>query len=76
MTNINRSYVNSTLSLALGPIIETMMQWKALIGFGDPTLASVICYCLNNHQGLKRGEKPSPKLISTKDITGKTKKYN
>ena len=71
MTNINRSYVNSTLSLALGPIIETMMQWKALIAFGTTTLASTICYCLNFQQGVKRNENPRPKLMSSKDITGK-----
>ena len=73
MSNINPSYVNSTLSLALGPIIETMMQWKALIAFGTSTLASTICYSLNFHQGSNRDENPKPKLISTKDITGKTK---
>ena len=76
MTNINRSYVNSTLSLALGPIIETMMQWKALIAFGTTTLASTICYCLNFQQGLKRNEIPRPKLMSPNEITGKTKLYN
>ena len=76
MSNINRSYVNSTLSLAFGPIIETMMQWKALIGFGTTTLASTICYCLNFHQGSNRDENPRPKLISTQDITGKTKIYD
>ena len=76
MSNINHSYVNSTISLALGPIIETMMQWKALIAFGDSTLVSTICYCLNFQQGLKRDESPRPKLISPKDIAGETKIYH
>ena len=76
MSNINQFYVNSTLSLASGPMIETMSQWKPLIAFGDTSLASAICYCLNFQQGLKRGGNPRPKLISPKDITGKTKIYN
>ena len=53
-----------------------MMQWKALSAFGDTTLTSTVCYCLNSTHGLKRrDENPRPKLISTKDITGKTKIY-
>ena len=67
---------NLLFFLALGPMIETLMQWKALIAFGDTRLASTICYCLNFQQGLKRDENPRPKLISPKDITGKTKIYN
>ena len=51
-----------------------MSQWKALIAFGDSTLASAICYCLNFQQGLKRDENPTPRLILPKDIAGKTKK--
>ena len=53
-----------------------MMQWKALTVLGDTTLASTLSYCLNFQQGLKRDEIPRPKLISPKDITGKTKIYN
>ena len=53
-------------------MIETMMEWKVLTAFGDAALASVICYCLNFQQGLKRDQK----LILTKDITGKTKISN
>ena len=60
---------------ASGPLIKTMMQWKALAVFGDTTLASAICYCLNVQQGLKRDENPRPKLISPKDVAGKTKIY-
>ena len=42
----------------------------------DFGLMALTIRCLNFQQGLKRGEKPRPKLISTKDITGKTKIYN
>ena len=59
--------------LALGPMIETMSQWKSLISFGDTALASTICYCLNFQQGLRTDENPEPKLISPRDIEGKTK---
>ena len=81
--SINHLYILHKIFLASGPmretmvlnraIIETMVQWKAWIAFGDSTLSSTICYCLNFQQGLKRDENPRPKLISTKDITGKTK---
>ena len=54
----------------------TMMQWKVLAGLGDNGLASVICYCLNFQQELNRDGNPIPKLISPKEITGKTKLYN
>ena len=51
-----------------------MMQLKALIATnGTIESASAICYCLNFQQGLKRDEKPIPKLISPFDIAGKTK---
>ena len=74
MSNINQSHVHSTFFLALGPMIETMMQWKALIAFGGTTtLASTICYCLTFQQGLNRDESPRPKLILPIDIKGKTK---
>ena len=53
-----------------------MMQWKTFTAFGDATLASTICYCLNFQQEMNREENPRPKLILTKDITGKTKIYN
>ena len=76
MYNINQSNVHSTFFLALGPKIETTMQWKKLAAFGDTALASAICYCLNFQQGLKKDEIPRPKLISPMDITGKTKIYN
>ena len=70
-------YLNNTLFkkiLASAPPIETIMQWKGLAVPGDTyTLASTLRYCLNFQQGLKRGENPRPKLISTKDIAGKTK---
>ena len=75
MSNINRSYVNATLSLALGPIIESMMQWKALIATGNATLPSTICYCLNFQQVLNSDETARPKLVSPMDIAGKTKIY-
>ena len=39
-------------------------------------MALTIRYFLNFQQELKSGENPRPKLISTKDITGKTKIYN
>ena len=39
-------------------------------------MALTICYCLNFQQGLKCGENPRPKVLSTKDIAGKTKIYN
>ena len=67
------------------------MQWRPLAAVVASTIrdaggdmappdfglmALTICYCLNFQQGLKRGENPRPKLISTKDITGKTKIYN
>ena len=71
-----QSYVHSAFFLASSPMIEIMSQWKALISFGDSTLASAICYCLNFQQGLKRNEIPRPKLISPNEITGKTKIYN
>ena len=74
--NINHLYILLYIFLASGPMIETMMQWKALAAVGDTTLASTICYCLNFQQGLKRDENPKPKLMSTKDVTGKTKIYN
>ena len=76
--NINQLSLHSPLYifLASGPMIETMMHWKALTAFGDNELASTICNCLNFQQGLKRDEIPRPKLISTKDITGKTKIHN
>ena len=57
-------------------MIETMMQWKALSAFGDTKLASTICFCLNHQQGLNRDQNHRPKLILTKDITGKTEIYN
>ena len=51
-----------------------MMQLKALIATnGTIELASGICYCLNFQQGLKRDEKPRPKLILPFDIAGKIK---
>ena len=71
MSTINQSYVHSGFFLASGPMIETMSQWKALIAFGDSSLASAICYCLNFQQGMKRDENPRPKLISPVDIEGK-----
>ena len=71
-----QSYVYLYFFLASGPMIETMSQWKAMIAFGDTALASTICYCLNFQQGLNMDESPRAKLISTKDITGKTKTYN
>ena len=73
MSNINQFYVNSTLSLASGPMIETMSQWKPLIAFGDTSLASAICYCLNFQQRLRKDEMPESKLISPEDIAGNTK---
>ena len=76
MSTINQSYVHSGFFLASGPMIETMSQWKALIAFGDSTLASAICYCLNFQQGLNRDQSHRQKLFLTKDITGKTKIYN
>ena len=76
MSNINQSYVHSGFFLALGPMIETMSQWKALIAFGNTALASTVCYCLNFQQGLNGDENPRPKFISPKDITGKTKIYS
>ena len=76
LISITHLYVLLYIFLASGPMIETTMQWKALSAHGDSTLASTICYCLNFQQGLKRNEIPRPKLISPKDITGKTKIYN
>ena len=57
-------------------MIETMMQWKVLAGLGDNRLASAICFCLNFQQELNRNGNPIPKLISAKEITGKTKLYS
>ena len=76
MYNINQSNVHSTFFLALGPMIETTMQWKKLAAFSDTALASTVCYCLNFQKGLKRDDNPRPKLISPKDITGKTTIYS
>ena len=73
MYNINQSNVHSTFFLALGPMIETTKQWKRLTAFGDSTLVSTICYCLNFQQGLTRNETPRQKLISPTDIRGKIK---
>ena len=69
-----------------------MMQWRPLAAVVASTIRDVvpeddggdiappdfptICYFLNFQQELKRGENPRPKLITTKDITGKTKIYN
>ena len=53
-----------------------MMQWKALAAVGETKLASTICYCLNFQQGPNRDDNSRPKLISTKDLTGKTKIFN
>ena len=66
---------NYIFFLVLGPMIETRMQWKALIAFGDASLASTIFHCLNFQQEMERDENPRPKLISPADITGKTKIY-
>ena len=59
---------------APGPIVETMIQWKALAAVGDTKLASTIFLCLNL-QELKRDQNPNLKLISPKEIAGKTKIY-
>ena len=64
---INYLYISIYIFVASGPVVETMMQCKALSVFGD--LASAICYCLNFQQGLKRDENL---LISPIDIEGKT----
>ena len=60
---------------ASGPMVKAMMQWKALVAVGDTKLSSTILHCFNFHQGLKRGQKSKLKLISPKDIAGKTKIY-
>ena len=49
-----------------------MIEWKALSVFGDSTLASAICHCLNFQQGLNKDENHRPKLVSPIDIAGKT----
>ena len=59
--------------LALGPLIETMIQWRPLTAVYDYDLVSTIWYCLNFQQGLNRDEKPRPKLTSTMDVKGKAK---
>ena len=46
-----------------------MMQWKALVAFGDTSVASAISYCLNFQQG---DEDPRQKWISPSDIAGKS----
>ena len=66
-------YIKLKIFSGSGPVIETMMRWKALTAFGDSTLASTICYCLNFQQRLRKDEMPEPKLISPEDIAGNTK---
>ena len=73
LISINHLYIKLKIFLGPGPMIETIMQWNVLTAFGDSTLASTICYCLNFQQRLKRDEMPEPKLISPKDIAGNTK---
>ena len=53
-----------------------MVKWKALIAFGDTSLVSTICYCLNFQQELNRDEMPKAKLIPPMDIAGKIKIYH
>ena len=36
---------------SVGPMLETMMQWKVFTAFGTNKLASTICHCLNFQQG-------------------------
>ena len=75
MFDINQSsYTLIEMFLASGPMVETNMQWKALTAFGDTRLSSTISYCLNFQQGLKRDEKPMPKLMSPKGMEGKKKR--
>ena len=64
------------------------MQWRPLAAVVASTIRDVvpeddggdmaltIRYFLNFQQGLKSGENTRPKVISTKDIAGKTKIYN
>ena len=72
-SNFYETDVTFYFFLALCPMVKTMMQWKTLAAFGYTELASAICYCLNFQQEPNRDENPNPKLISPKDITGKTK---
>ena len=76
LISITHLYILLYIFLASGPMIETTMRWKALSTFGDTKLTTTICYCLNFQQGMKKDEISRPKLISPKDITGKTKIYN
>ena len=77
ISDINQLYLCTfCLFLASGPMIETMSQWKALIAFGDSTLATAICYCLNFQQGMNKDENSKPRLLSPKDIAGETKIYH
>ena len=77
LISIDQSSLHPTFEIFLvsGPMIETMMQWKALSIFGDSTFSSTICCCLNFHQGSMRNESPRPKLISPKDIAGEIEIY-